>query len=439
MGDGDPPIGHGGPGGELCAGTAELAAFVRDRQGAIIAEWVRQARAEIESAATVDESTLVDHVPPLLARIADVSLALGRGESAPLPYDLAETHAESRLAASFGLGEVVGEYALLRSVILRMWEREHLPKNRWGALPALNVAIDRSVAASIDHYVRAQHRALAALRDEAERRAREAESALARSRQLEEAERRSAEQAHRLARQREEFMTVVSHDLRNPLGAVSLAANVLGTQLAGVEPAVKRQIEVILRAVGRMERLIGDLLDVARLEAGAVALHLESHDVEGVLGEAVMFHEPMAHASGIDLTCEVADGTGAIVCDRERIQQVLANLLGNAEAVCGPGDRITVSARPEGDGVRVIVRDTGPGVPEEMKGRLFEPYQSGPARQNGAGGGTGLGLYIARGIVETHGGTMGFESEPGGGSTFWFVLPRSGPRRSAGERIATGP
>jgi PAS domain S-box-containing protein len=675
--------------GEVPAATPELAAFVRENCDAIIDTWAEAARRDLASAKPLDRATLIDHVPPLLERIARNALSLGRGEAAHLPSDLAEKHAHARFAAEFGMEEVVGEYALLRDTILRMWEARRLPPRERGALPVLNLAIDRAVAATIRHYVEAHHRAHLALdrfgaqalesrsldsllcalleifldatpsadtgmillldgdrlvpnvsvgldpkpgdpeeivplgagfsgrvaadgrarlanlakedgrvrspsirrrglralygvplmdregrlgvahvgsvsaesfseedrrlfqmlahraatairqqllRDEADRRAAETAEALERSRRLErllsvhpdffyllddahrfvyvspsllelwgrsaeealgrtfadleypqeiwrlhqrqleeafegrtvrgenpyvgpdgvrryyeyifapvfgdrgkvalvagvtrditdrketeEMQKRLAEDARRAARQREELVAVVSHDLRNPLGAVSLSTHLLASLLEDASPPVRRQLEVIQRAVGTMERLIGDLLDAARIQAGVVDLSLAHHRMEGILEDAAILHEPLSREAGVDLVLSDGEAIGEIVCDRERILQVLSNLLGNAVKACGPGDRVILDVLAEPSSVRIEVRDTGPGIAEDVRDRLFEAYESGDRRGRS---GTGLGLYIARGIVEAHGGEIGFETRLGEGTTFWVRLPR---------------
>jgi signal transduction histidine kinase len=221
-------------------------------------------------------------------------------------------------------------------------------------------------------------------------------------------------------RLREDLLAVVSHDLRSPLAAINLAASLLARRGASLnESRVRQQLETILRAGRRMETLIESLLDMASIQAGRLSVKLEPSSVRELVDEAVEFHAPLARAKAIELTAgSVVDAE--VCCDRDRIQQVLANLLGNAIKFCGGGDSIAVSAEPLADAVRVSVADSGPGIPPEAQAHIFKPYWS--AREHERKG-TGLGLFISQGIVRAHGGELWVESVVGGGSTFYFTLP----------------
>lgn len=234
--------------------------------------------------------------------------------------------------------------------------------------------------------------------------------------------RRLYEEAQRAIRSREDILAIVSHDLKNPLGAIGMSASLLLKKLSGpeVEPRIRKQAETIRRATDRMEHLIRDLLDMASIQAGRLSVDKAPHELAPLLQESIELHEPLAREKGLALH-KALDVEGVrVACDRERVLQVLSNLLGNAIKFCRPGEAITVRAERQGSHVQLAVVDSGPGISEEELPRIFEPYWSG---QRHASKGTGLGLFISRGIVEAHGGRMWVESKPGMGSAFYFTLP----------------
>ena len=229
------------------------------------------------------------------------------------------------------------------------------------------------------------------------------------------------EQAQRELGFRDFVLGMVSHDLRNPLTTITLAARMIQRASGGqVGDATRRQAEAIHRSAERMERLIRDLLDYAALREGRLTLHREPHDPAALVREAVETVAGPAQTHGLHLTAEAAPDMPPVLCDRDRILQVLSNLLSNAIGVTPPGGAITV--RCERTGKRAIFRvaDTGPGIPEPEREHLFERFFRGI---NAAYTGTGLGLQICKALVDAHGGEMQVESEVGRGSTFTLCLP----------------
>jgi len=225
---------------------------------------------------------------------------------------------------------------------------------------------------------------------------------------------------------REKILAIVSHDLRNPLGAIDLSS-ILVLQDSTLAPPTRRALELIRRSAGRMQRMIGDLLDLARIQSGALTLERAAHDAEELLADSLATHEPIARNKGISVVQELAARGVLVSCDRERIEQVFANLLGNAIKFCRPGDTISVRASRERDHVRYVVADTGPGIPADELPHIFEPYWSA---RDSTKEGLGLGLHIAKGIIDAHGGEMKAESD-GAGATFVVRLPIAAPARSA--------
>jgi signal transduction histidine kinase len=220
-------------------------------------------------------------------------------------------------------------------------------------------------------------------------------------------------------RARDDVLAVVSHDLRSPLGTVQLSATKLLIELAP-DARARKHLEMIQRATIRMEHLIDDLLDTASIGAGQLALELAPEPVESVLAETRDLQEPIALDKQITLEL-ASDAHGIdVLCDRGRVLQVLENLISNAVKFCRPGDTILIGCEPAGEHVQLSVVDSGPGVDPSLVPYLFEPYWSAPQhRQRG----TGLGLYIAKGIVERHGGRIWVETRYGAGATFSFTLP----------------
>lgn len=232
-------------------------------------------------------------------------------------------------------------------------------------------------------------------------------------------DRKEAELAlQQAARLREDILAVVSHDLRNPLGSIRMSAELLLRRRP--EPRDRKQLETIQRSAGRMERLITDLLDVASIKAGRIAVEPRECDLCPLIDEAVEAHTPLAQAKGVTLRREVAPPPVLATLDRGRTFQVLSNLLGNAIKFCNPGDTIVVRAGAEVGVAHISVADTGPGIHEADLPRIFEPYWSDRSRSKQ---GTGLGLFICKGIVDAQGGRIWVESRPGDGATVHFTVP----------------
>ncbi|HEY5924124.1 MAG TPA: ATP-binding protein [Kofleriaceae bacterium] len=230
---------------------------------------------------------------------------------------------------------------------------------------------------------------------------------------------RNAEQLTKAVEAREEVLAIVSHDLRNPLGAIDMGASNLLRE-AGISPTARKQIDVIRRSAVRMERLIDDLLDMSAIRAGHLPLEVRSEDSARLVADVVDTHAMMAEEKGIKITGE-CDACRLVSCDRQRIEQVFGNLIGNAIKYCSPGDVILVRGEMLAGNARFSVADTGPGISQNEMERLFSPYAA--AKRHSVKLGTGLGLYIAKGIVEAHGGKLWADSTPGQGATFYFTLP----------------
>jgi signal transduction histidine kinase len=220
---------------------------------------------------------------------------------------------------------------------------------------------------------------------------------------------------------REEVLAIVSHDLRSPLNALMLAGSLLQTS-GMAPPEASEELEIIDISAKRMQRLIEDLLDVTRLEGGKrLPIERAPVDVKSLFVEQYELFKAQAAKSSITLQYH-ATGVPPVYADRHRVLQVLSNLIGNAMKFTPPDGMITYRAEPQDQdgGVLFSVADTGPGIPKENLSDIFNPYWQA---KRTARLGAGLGLPIAKGIVESHGGRIWVESEPGKGTKFFFTLP----------------
>jgi phosphoserine phosphatase RsbU/P len=230
----------------------------------------------------------------------------------------------------------------------------------------------------------------------------------------------ASEEARRATRQRDEVLGMVTHDLRSPLTGIVLGATA-ALRRGALDEETARMVNAIRREAERMSRLLQDLLDVATIEAGRFAIRSRACDVAEVIEEATELFQPSAEEGGVVLETEVPAELPGIRVDRDRISQVLGNLLSNAIKFTPREGCVTVRARLQGAAVRVSVADTGTGIPPDHQEGLFDRFwQPAPDRKRA---GAGLGLAIARGIVEAHGGEIWVESEEGKGSTFHFTVP----------------
>ena len=227
-----------------------------------------------------------------------------------------------------------------------------------------------------------------------------------------------------IERMKTEFVSTVSHELRTPLTSI---LGSLGLVLGGVAGAMsgeaRRMLELAERNGRRLLRLVNDLLDLDRLGAGRMSFHLEAIELASLVERAVDAHRGYARLFGVELRCEGELGGALVEVDGERLQQVLANLLSNAVKYAPEGSEVKISlSRVEGE-LEVAVSDSGPGIPEEVQPRLFERFVQADGSDTRRAGGTGLGLAISKGIIERLGGRIGFTSETGVGTTFWYRLP----------------
>jgi len=219
-----------------------------------------------------------------------------------------------------------------------------------------------------------------------------------------------------------DFLAAMSHDFRSPLTVVRGAVELLLGERPGVlTPGQRELAESAERNVLRLEEFTEELLEMARLEQGAVALEPEELDVRILLNEIVSDHQILAKQRRQWFALDAPADAMTVSADRGRLRQALSNLVGNAIKYAPTGTPITVRAERQNGLFRIAVSDHGPGIPREERGQMFEKFFRG--RGVGATPGAGLGLSIARSLVVLHGGTLDYEDTPGGGSTFVVRLP----------------
>ncbi|MHC4618192.1 MAG: CBS domain-containing protein [Planctomycetota bacterium] len=222
-----------------------------------------------------------------------------------------------------------------------------------------------------------------------------------------------------------EFISTVSHELRTPLG---IFKNVVSNAIAGcfgtLPPDLQKTLDMADRNINRLAKLISDFLDISRIEAGEMKLHVVPVSIQSIAAEVIASLMPLAAGQNIELESFMPDSELLISADRDRMVQVLMNLVGNAIKFVPANGRVTVSATCREDEVRVEVADDGPGIEKKDIDRIFSRFVQvekiiGPGEH-----GTGLGLPIAKGLVELHGGRIWVESTPAAGATFCFALPK---------------
>jgi PAS domain S-box-containing protein len=226
-----------------------------------------------------------------------------------------------------------------------------------------------------------------------------------------------------LMRMKDEFVANVSHELCTPLFAISGAVKLLQKQTKKDQAVQQEFVSIIADNVVRLKALVDDLLDLSRLEAGQLPLDLQEVDIKALIIETLYCLKVLATARHLTMSHELPMAPLLLKADRHRLQQVLVNLIGNAIKFSPEHRTIHVTAEMKDQRMTVKVIDQGAGIPAAALPKLFDKFYQINGSDSHAYGGTGLGLYISKRIIESHDGRMGVESEPDKGSTFYFVLP----------------
>jgi two-component system, NtrC family, sensor histidine kinase KinB len=222
-----------------------------------------------------------------------------------------------------------------------------------------------------------------------------------------------------------DLVATVAHEFRTPLTGLQMAIHMCAEGAAG--PLSEQQADLMAGAskdCERLQNITDDILDLSRIQAGHIRIEARPVDARALVSEAASQLEASARAAGLELSVETPGERVPVLADPERIEIVLANLLGNALRHTAAPGRIVAAVKASGASARIEVRDTGEGIPGPYRERIFERFFQVPGARRG---GLGLGLYISREIVQAHGGAMGVDTADGRGSTFWFTLPAGSP------------
>jgi PAS domain S-box-containing protein len=231
----------------------------------------------------------------------------------------------------------------------------------------------------------------------------------------------------RVEKLKSEFVSTVSHELRTPLTSIAGSLDLIAAGATGPVPAqAATLVEIARKNSRRLVRLINDILDVEKIDSGQLVLDFRRIDLREVTEGAIETTAAFAREHGVEYRL-VADGEFLVYGDTDRLTQVLTNLLSNAAKFSPAGEAVEVELTRDGNEVRVEVRDRGPGIPAAFRDRIFQRFAQADGSDTRGKGGTGLGLAISKSLIERHGGRIGFDTESGQGTRFWFALPALDP------------
>lgn len=227
----------------------------------------------------------------------------------------------------------------------------------------------------------------------------------------------------RMERLKDEFISVVSHELRTPLTSIHGSLGLLRTGLSGDPEKARQLLDVAHRNSQRLVRLVGDILDLQKIESGTMPFEERHIELGAFLEQAIEANQAYGSQLGVSFVLAGAAVTLWVRADMDRLMQVAANLLSNAARFSPPQESVRVAAQRRGRLARVTVTDRGPGIPPEFQPRVFQRFAQADSSSTREKGGTGLGLSISKAIVERMGGRIGFTTASGTGTTFYFELP----------------
>lgn len=381
----------------------------------LIRRWQQRAVVEEPVASRVHQSALCDHLPELLAAIARRLQAQGNARSDAAV--VADLHGQQRWESGWSLSELVRDYQILRLVLIEFLEDSlGRPLTAREAI-AVGLELDDAIIESVNAFVRHSEQAI---REEAQRRA--DRDRLMRD-AIEEGLVREAESLKVTDRRKNEFLALLGHELRNPLGAMANAV-ALTQVLPPHEADYQQATGVLTRQLRQMERLVDDLLDISRIARGVLELKRQPVDVVAAVRQAAEPIRLLAEQRGQRLETLLPDQRRYVTADPSRLEQIITNLLVNAVKYTPAGGRIVCGVEQSDGGVRLRVSDNGIGIAPELLPHIFDMFMRAEQAARRAEGGLGLGLTLVRNLVELHGGTIKASSNgPDQGSEFIVELP----------------
>jgi signal transduction histidine kinase len=246
---------------------------------------------------------------------------------------------------------------------------------------------------------------------------------------------RQNEELRQLDTMKDQFLSIISHELRTPINAIMGFGSVLDDELVGaLNPEQHLYLQKMLAGSDHLLSLVDELLDLSRIEAGQLMLERGPVDLRALIEQSIAGSVPLAEKKHLRLASHVPEALPTAMVDARRVHQVLTNLINNAIKFTPEAGTITVRAGLKDHGLLVEVEDTGIGITDLDITKLFQRFNQVDTRYNRSSGGVGLGLAISKGLVEAHGGEIGVRSEPDRGSTFWFTLPI--PQEQSVARLA---
>jgi signal transduction histidine kinase/ActR/RegA family two-component response regulator len=382
----------------------EIGQIIQRDASLLIDRWCQRAIQEQPNTARLHHGTLRDQLPGLL-------WALGHSLAEPDDPALSRhrlpalEHGEQRWENGWSLPEVVRDYQILRLVIVDYLAETLDRPLRSCEILAVGLVLDDAIAASVGMYVSNREQYVV----ESER-------------QRAERERQAREALQEANRRKDEFLATLAHELRNPLGSVRNATEIL-CLCTPAGPAGQAR-EIIERQVQQMARLVDDLLDITRIAQGKLELRKEPIDLAGAVGPAVQAATSLIKDRRHKLDVRLPAESLWLEADQVRIVQILSNLLTNAAKYTDPGGHIELAAEQRGDRIILRVRDNGVGIPAEKLPHIFEMFIQLDPGQGRSPGGLGVGLTLVRKLVEMHGGTVAARSDGSDkGSEFIIELP----------------
>ena len=377
----------------------EIGSIISRNADDLVDRWCTRALVEQPNATRV-------YLEVLRNELREFLRAMGRGllqagERDPSQHrDQARDHGEQRWDNGWSITELVRDYQILQLVVLEHLESELDRPLGYREAMAVGVFINDAIASSIDAYVesRDQHQA--------------------------EFERAGRDALHDAQARKDDFLALVVHELRNPVGPILTASETLAIRLEDADPEVHTALRLIKRQARQVARILDDLTDITRIARGGLTVRQKVIDVADVLEEAIQATEGLMkeREHRVDLT--VQNTPLVIKGDPARLVQVLVNLLVNAARYTPPGGQVQITGRRRDDRVDIRVRDTGVGIPEDMLTKVFDMYTRVTGPKESSPDGLGIGLALVKEIVSLHDGTVSVSSDgPGQGAEFLISFP----------------